>query len=217
LKFLKKLFVFVGASICSVCTCFAFGYKDADGNYKQNVIILGDSQVGKTEVFKRILNEHLPVAEKIHGELEVILPENDHTILTFWDTCGLYSAIGLDDFYSIISPVPANESSIVIVFDAGSKEGFDSVPKWLKWMNKYVFLYHRKKITVIGNKVDLAMKDGGTAENYYRSQLAKLSCQYYGVDLSLFMTDASCGLGIPEATMHIATTAKEEIDNPPIV
>lgn len=117
------------------------------------IIILGDSQVGKTCILKRYVHDAFTTSTRttIGADFDSKVLKIDEKVvnLNIWDTAGqeVYRAI-TNQYYR-------QASGVFIVFDVTAKRSFENVKGWLKDIKKNCDDQDIIKI-LIGNKVDLA-------------------------------------------------------------
>ena len=125
--------------------------KREDKLYK--VLLLGDTQVGKTCVFKRFskgeFSRTLTTIGVDFENKQVQLEDNTIVLLQIWDTAGQ------ERFNTMTGPYYRGASGIIIVYDITNKTSFANVNYWLLEVEKYNVSPDTIKL-LIGNKCDLA-------------------------------------------------------------
>ena len=122
---------------------------DIDRTFK--IIILGDSQVGKTSILKRYTTDDFTHSTRttIGADFDSkIINHNDKMInLNIWDTAGqeIYRAIS-NQYYR-------QASGVLIVFDVTSRISFENIKRWMQDIRKNCDDSGIIKL-LIGNKVD---------------------------------------------------------------
>ena len=127
-----------------------YGIKE---KYKFKVVIVGDSNVGKTNLLKRFINESFSSNTKATIGVELISKtysiNNEIIKVDIWDTAGQ------ERYKSITSSYYKGANGAMIVYDVTNKKSFDNVNKWYNELIKHTKLIN---IIMIGNKIDLKDK-----------------------------------------------------------
>jgi len=122
-----------------------------DYDYLFKVLLLGDSDVGKSSLILRYTEEtfNSKLVNSIGVDFKMKKKEIDNKIIKvqIWDTAGH------ERFRSITYSYYRGANAIIIVFDLSDKKSFISVTEWLKQIEKHakenVFKF------LVGNKSDL--------------------------------------------------------------
>ena len=122
-----------------------------DYDYLFKVLLLGDSDVGKSSLILRYTDEtfNSKLVNSIGVDFKMKKREIDGKIIKvqIWDTAGH------ERFRSITYSYYRGANSIIIVFDLSDKKSFISITEWLKQIEKHakenVFKF------LVGNKSDL--------------------------------------------------------------
>ena len=107
-------------------------FEESENNLnKYNIITLGNSAVGKTSIFRRLIDENFinEYASTIGiGFIEYRLKYrgNKYT-LVFWDTSGQ------ERFKSLTTSYLNKADGVLFVFDLNNKDSFDSLESWYKF------------------------------------------------------------------------------------
>ena len=129
--------------------------KNDDNNNELSIkiLIIGDSQVGKTSLLLNYIDKIFPEEHisTIGVEYkEKFIKKDDFNIkLQVWDTAGQ------ERFRSITKSIYRNTNGVLFVYDITNKESFVNVKNWIKDtenMDKDI------KGVIIGNKIDLEEK-----------------------------------------------------------
>ena len=123
-----------------------------DYDYLFKVLLLGDSDVGKSSLILRYTEEtfNSKLVNSIGVDFKMKKKEIDGKIIKvqIWDTAGH------ERFRSITYSYYRGANAIIIVFDITDKKSFLSITEWLKQIEKHakenVFKF------LVGNKSDLA-------------------------------------------------------------
>jgi small GTP-binding protein len=125
------------------------------------VIVIGDSNVGKSSLLKRLAGEDFDEAlastiavEYYHRQWKVRRKDIN---LQFWDTAGQ------ERYRNLIPRYYANAHLAVAVYDITSKASFTSLEFWLQELRRYA--PSDCGIILIGNKADLLQKRQVTSKD----------------------------------------------------
>ena len=129
--------------------------KNDDNNNELSIkiLIIGDSQVGKTSLLLNYIDkifpeEHISTIGVEYKE-KFIKKDDFNVKLQVWDTAGQ------ERFRSITKSIYRNTNGVLFVYDITNKESFVNVKNWIKDtenMDKDI------KGVIIGNKIDLEEK-----------------------------------------------------------
>ena len=120
-----------------------------DYNYK--IIIIGDSDVGKTCLTYRVTTGEFreKIAATIGFEYFPFIVKYNNKILKLeiWDTCGQ------EAYRSLIKTFFNNSSLAIIVYAIDNKKSFNSIEEWIRQFK--TFCSPDTKFFLIGNKNDV--------------------------------------------------------------
>ena len=121
---------------------------------KINVMILGDSNVGKSSIItKYCKNEFLPKYIATIGldfQMKYLNIDKKKVRLQIWDTAG-------QERYKVVSKNLFNTSDgFIVIYDITDRESFNSVNNWIEQIISYVG--KDVKCVIFGNKNDLDNK-----------------------------------------------------------
>ena len=125
------------------------------------LIIVGDSNVGKTNIMSKYIhnqfNQHSKSTIGVEFGTKIVNIDNKKIKAQIWDTAGQ------ERYKSITSAYYKGAKGALIVYDITNKFSFDSVDKWVQDLNSY----GDKTITLllVGNKSDLEEKRQILKEN----------------------------------------------------
>lgn len=127
--------------------------------YLFKVVILGESQVGKTSLIKRLcdgtFSETLRFTSGVADRRREIEVMDRKVSLHIWDTAG-------QEKYRVINRMYyRNASGAIFVFDITSAESFNKIEDWLKEFKSSV---EDGELILVGNKVDMEDKRQVTEE-----------------------------------------------------
>ena len=129
--------------------------NNASPNYQYifKVILIGDSNTGKTSLINRFVNKTFD--EKYLCTIGVdffmkTIEVDEQTIkLQIWDTAGM------EKYKSISSSYYRGSHAAFVIFDLTNKNTFDSITKWIEAYHKSNNPQFQKNVVLIGNKSDL--------------------------------------------------------------
>ena len=123
-------------------------------DYLFKLIIVGDSNVGKTNIMSKYIKDQFNINSKstigVEFGTKILTIDNKKIKAQIWDTAGQ------ERYKSITSAYYKGAKGAFIVYDITNKFSFDSVDKWVQDLNSY----GDKNLTLllIGNKSDLEDK-----------------------------------------------------------
>ena len=121
-------------------------------DYNLKLILVGDSDVGKSTFFKKINDLNYDNCEATIGlDFKIFWRtfNNKRLKINLWDTAGQ------ERFRSIINRYFENICGIILIFDLNKENTFKSVERWIIDLKKYNKCNHEHPILLIGNKNDL--------------------------------------------------------------
>ena len=139
--------------------------------FRYNIILVGDSSVGKTSIINRFIenrfNRNLKNTVNIEFRIKSIkLDSNTVVDLKIWDTCGT------EKFHSITKNFYQDADGIFIVFDLGNCKSFSSIKIYLKDINDICNI-NNKSVMIIGNKNDIPDEDQKVKDKEIKKILEK--------------------------------------------
>jgi len=130
----------------------SFEKIDVNYDYKCQIIIIGDSTVGKTSLLFQYNNQPNPLKQVATVGIDYFTRDvniEGKLIRTkIWDTAGQ------ERFRSITDNFFKNANGIILVFDLNCRETFHNLKTWIQTIKLKVPNHNIKKI-LIGNKSDL--------------------------------------------------------------
>lgn len=132
--------------------------KDYDRMYK--IIILGDSNVGKTSfcdrTFTNKFDQPLQQSELILSKPtigvefreKIVNVNNVKAKLCIWDTAGQ------DKYRAIISAYYRNADAVILMYDSTNIESFEKLNKWLEELDKHLDRNSDIVLILVANKCD---------------------------------------------------------------
>ena len=144
----------------------------SDSSIDYKVVLIGNSGVGKTSLFKKITTGQF--SEKnistigmdkktLNLEIEV---NQDNQIVKKEVNVSLVDTAGEERFRSITKNYFKESDGILLLYDVTNKESFKNVETWIKSIHESLGNHRNSKyiIILIGNKIDLIGVDGKERE-----------------------------------------------------
>ena len=156
-------------------------------NYTVNFIIIGNPNVGKTNIVYRFVNgEFISDYQNtitVDFSTKKVKIDNKILKLQIWDTGGS------EKFSSIRQPYYKNAACAIIVYDITNEESFKSIDKWIEECD---YCYNNNLIiALVGNKSDLS-KDRKVSEEDGK----KLKERYNKYNIEFYESSALNGYNI---------------------
>ena len=153
------------------------------------MIIIGDSAVGKTCIFKKITTgtfseKSISTIGMDRRTLSFTIKNkegNDLEIeVQLWDTAGQ------ERFRSITTSYYKSSQGLLLMYDITKRETFDNIENWLQNIKDSIGAEEKYLIVLIGNKVDLtnADPDSRTVTNEEAENLCKQNNIFWGGECS---------------------------------
>ena len=160
---------------------------------KVNLIIIGDSTVGKTSIIKQyfegeINGNYLATVGVDHYSKDIEL-SNKLIRLKIWDTAGQ------ERFKSLTKNFFKNAQGVILVYDVTNKETFNNLKNWISSTKENVSSDKNLKAIIIGNKIDLV-----SSREVNKQEAEELAKSF---NYSYFETSAKRNSGIDEAIKNI--------------
>jgi small GTP-binding protein len=128
------------------------GSVDINYDYKCQLIVIGDSTVGKTSLLFQYNNQSNPLKQVATVGIDYFTKDvivNGKVIRTkIWDTAGQ------ERFRSITDNFFKCANGVILVFDLNNRESYDNLKIWIQSIKLKVVNKKVKQI-LIGNKLDL--------------------------------------------------------------
>ena len=140
-------------------------------NEKCRLLIIGDSQVGKTSFLSYYANGSFNINYLATAGLELFtkddITDNKTIRIELWDTAGQ------EKFYSLTSGFFHNAQGIMVMFDVTCVNSFENVRNWTESIKTHLSSeINNIPVIIIGNKIDLKERDVKTDEaNKYCREL----------------------------------------------
>ncbi|EAL62514.1 Rab GTPase [Dictyostelium discoideum AX4] len=122
---------------------------EEDKQYK--VLLIGDSDVGKTSIVKRFsddtFDEDLLCTIGVEFKMKEVKVDGKKVDLCIWDTAGQ------EKFRALISSYYRGAHGIILTYDVTKRESFDNLNYWLNEVENFANRSNLVKL-LVGNKID---------------------------------------------------------------
>ena len=161
--------------------------KKYDFNNLIKIILLGESEVGKTALFKRYFNDSFKIDNNLatigmESETKFIMINKDICKLTIFDTAGQ------EKFRAVPRNYYKNADGILLLFDVCNRDTFDKIKDWINEIkihsNKSINNDDDKNkliVYLLGNKIDMERdvnkKEGEKMANELKIKYFEISCK----------------------------------------
>ena len=161
--------------------------KKYDFNNLIKIILLGESEVGKTALFKRYFNNSFKIDNNLstigmESETKFIMINKDICKLTIFDTAGQ------EKFRAVPRNYYKNADGILLLFDVCNRDTFDKIKDWINEIkihsNKSINNDDDKNkliVYLLGNKIDMERdvnkKEGEKMANELKIKYFEISCK----------------------------------------
>ena len=122
-------------------------------DFKLKLILVGDTNVGKSSFFNILRNEDPMMTSSTVGvdfTSKLYNINNKKIKITMWDTGGQ------EKFECIVRSYFRQLSGVVLMFDLTLKSSFDNLEKWLELIDFENYCNHKHSILLLGNKKDIS-------------------------------------------------------------
>ena len=127
--------------------------KDDLNQIGLKILIIGDSQVGKTSLLLKYVDNIFP--EEHIGTIGVEYKDKYVTRGKFNIRLSIWDTAGQERFRSITKNIFRNANGVLFVYDVTVKKSFESIREWIKDTQK---IDKDIKGIILGNKIDLDNK-----------------------------------------------------------
>jgi len=127
------------------------------------IIVLGDSDVGKTSILNRCINDNFSMIYRatIGADFftkDILLQDGNHINLQIWDTAGN------EKFHSLGSAFYRGTNGCVLVFDITNSKSFYNLQNWY---DEFLLTSNPSNVkdfpfVLLGNKIDLISNDSNS-------------------------------------------------------
>ena len=121
-------------------------------DYKLKLILVGDTNVGKSSFFNILKNEDTVFTSSTVGvdfTSKIYYIKNNKIKITIWDTGGQ------EKFECIVRSYFRELSCVILMFDLTKIDSFNNLEKWLKLIELENHCDHNHSILLLGNKKDI--------------------------------------------------------------
>ena len=148
-----------------------------------NLVLLGDSTVGKTSFIERYFKNYFGnclTTIGVDSQIKIIKINNELYKLFIWDTAGQ------EKYRSLPKKYYKNADGILLLFDVTKQESFNNVSNWIKEINENSNQNNQNlNIILIGNKIDIDNRI-----------ISKENAEIKSKDLNFKYFEASCKYNI---------------------
>lgn len=153
--------------------------SDQNYDYLFKIVLIGDSNVGKSNLLDRFVKGNFKLDSKSTIGVEfatknVVLNNGKIAKAQIWDTAGQ------ERYRAITSAYYRGAMGAIIVYDIACKSSFNSVSKWLKELHDYAD--NNITICLVGNKSDLT----------HLREVAKEDGEAFAKENELIFFETSC-------------------------
>lgn len=132
---------------------FRILYEMKNVDYLLKIILMGDTNVGKTTFLKKLLtNNNTEVYAPTIGvdfSSKIVEDRNNNILkLHIWDTAGQ------EKFRSIVETYYRDAAGVILMYDITKKSSFDNLEYWIKEISFWNKNKERVPIIILGNKID---------------------------------------------------------------
>jgi Ras-related protein Rab-11A len=121
-------------------------------DYKLKLILVGDTNVGKSSFFNILKNEDTVFTSSTVGvdfTSKIYHIKNNKIKITIWDTGGQ------EKYECIVRSYFRELSCVILMFDLTKIDSFNNLEKWLKLIELENHCDHNHSILLLGNKKDI--------------------------------------------------------------
>ena len=161
--------------------------KEKKEKIEYKIILLGNSAVGKTSLFKKIVTGEFSEKnistigmDRRTIQLEAEITENGQTTTKPFEI-SLVDTAGQERFRAITKTYFNGADCILLIYDVTNQDSFTNVKSWIESIHESIGDHKESKyvIFLIGNKIDLIGVDG--RERCVDEKEAKLKCEEFKI------------------------------------
>jgi len=175
------------------------GREEIGSDYTFNILLVGDSGVGKTDLIGRLGEEEFKT--KFHAtigmNMETRTLEVDGRLarLQIWDPSGS------DRFRTVIKKYFHNAEGIMFVYDVNYRPSFQSIQNWMEEIK--TFLAPEIRRILVGNKADIPLEEDR------RVTFAEAEAVALSHGIKFFETSTISGQNVRRAFLALCQEMKE--------
>tara|TARA_B100001063_G_scaffold247037_1_gene289623 strand:- start:921 stop:1520 length:600 start_codon:yes stop_codon:yes gene_type:complete len=126
--------------------------QDISYDYTFKILFVGDEQVGKTSILKRITKMNL--SQKYQPTIGVDFLTTTHKVNNKLIKCHMWDTAGNKAFHNIITRYFNGSAAVIFVFDLSKERSFNNIDFWLSKYKENKNFDNLCPIFLIGNKCD---------------------------------------------------------------
>lgn len=157
------------------------------------IVILGDTNVGKSSLFIRYLRDEFKDAIAntiaINNDFKEVLVDGNPVHLQMWDTAGQ------ERFRSIVSQLYRDADGFIFVYDVNTDRSFSGMKNLI---DELADIANPKFTVVVGNKIDCLESEELAEKKVGIRDFAS------GKKLKWFLTSAKTGEGVNDVFEHLS-------------
>ena len=178
-----------------------------------NVIMLGDSNVGKTSILKKFVEDSF--SDKMTCTVNVEFKTKNLKIDTkLYAKLSLYDTAGQEKFRSLTRQYYNRANGIILVFDLTNENSFNKLNSWVKEINDNA---GNVEIVLVGNKSDLKDRkiNKVKAENFAKNKNFKYieASAKEGTNILLIFEELAIGMNKRRNEESTSNVEMGSIDN----
>lgn len=173
-------------------------------DFRFKIIILGESNVGKTCLLRKYKNDEFQ--DSIMSTIGIdtvskrIVLDDKNIMLNIWDTAGQ------ERFFSITKSYYRNADGILLIFDLVDDRTFSSVDRWYKNIKEES---GNTPLFLVGNKKDLVDDEA------FKAQESRFLAKSKSLNTRFYATSAKNGLNVSKIFEDMALMLMKETNNKP--